>query len=215
MISKYNKHISAFAFFTLGIALSVSSTFAAQLSKRCPFSCQTENIPKEYCQDWRRGDHCFIDVRGSVVRRPCPFTCRSEGIAKQNCRDWRVGDICYIHDLRSNSPYQSNIHHDFYGRRPKDEGYWRPERYPERSRDDYWREEYRNERPRDDYKRPEPRPEPPKKDLKKPEPRPEPPRKTTGKVTKKPCPYSCRTEGIPKNKCKDWKEGGLCVIERL
>ena len=29
------------------------------------------------------------------------------------------------------------------------------------------------------------------------------------------CPYSCRTQGIPKNVCKDWKENGRCFIDDL
>jgi len=40
---------------------------------------------------------------------------------------------------------------------------------------------------------------------------------TSGKglVTSRSCPFSCRTEGIPKNVCRDWKEGDLCYIEDL
>lgn len=36
-----------------------------------------------------------------------------------------------------------------------------------------------------------------------------------GAVTSRSCPFSCRTEGIPKNVCRDWKEGDLCYIEDL
>jgi len=34
-------------------------------------------------------------------------------------------------------------------------------------------------------------------------------------ITFKPCPYTCRTEGIPKKQCKDWKESGMCFIDDL
>lgn len=36
-----------------------------------------------------------------------------------------------------------------------------------------------------------------------------------GYVSSRPCPYSCRTQGIPKKHCRDWKENGLCYIEDL
>lgn len=34
-------------------------------------------------------------------------------------------------------------------------------------------------------------------------------------ITRRPCPHSCESEGIPKKKCKDWKEGDLCVVQDL
>ena len=34
-------------------------------------------------------------------------------------------------------------------------------------------------------------------------------------ITSSNCPYSCRTQGIPKNVCKDWKENGRCFIDDL
>ena len=36
-----------------------------------------------------------------------------------------------------------------------------------------------------------------------------------GRVTSALCPYSCRTKGIPKKHCKDWKEAGRCFVEDL
>lgn len=36
-----------------------------------------------------------------------------------------------------------------------------------------------------------------------------------GEVTSRPCPYSCRTQGIPKKDCKDWRQGNVCFIEDL
>jgi hypothetical protein len=36
-----------------------------------------------------------------------------------------------------------------------------------------------------------------------------------GRVSSQTCPYSCRTQGIPKNVCKDWREGNTCFIEDL
>jgi len=36
-----------------------------------------------------------------------------------------------------------------------------------------------------------------------------------GLVTSRSCPYSCRTQGIPKKHCKDWRQGNLCFIEDL
>lgn len=29
------------------------------------------------------------------------------------------------------------------------------------------------------------------------------------------CPFSCRTEGIPKKQCRDWREGNTCFVEDL
>lgn len=34
-------------------------------------------------------------------------------------------------------------------------------------------------------------------------------------VTSRPCPYSCKTEGIVKSQCKDWREGNTCYVEDL
>jgi hypothetical protein len=34
-----------------------------------------------------------------------------------------------------------------------------------------------------------------------------------GVVSSRVCPYSCRTEGIPKSDCKDWREGNTCFVE--
>jgi hypothetical protein len=36
-----------------------------------------------------------------------------------------------------------------------------------------------------------------------------------GFVTSAPCPYSCRSQGIQKRYCKDWKEGNTCYVEDL
>jgi hypothetical protein len=36
-----------------------------------------------------------------------------------------------------------------------------------------------------------------------------------GVVTVQACPYSCRTTGIPKSHCRDWREGNACIIEDL
>lgn len=36
-----------------------------------------------------------------------------------------------------------------------------------------------------------------------------------GLVTSRPCPYSCETRGLPKNLCRDWKEGETCYVEDL
>lgn len=29
------------------------------------------------------------------------------------------------------------------------------------------------------------------------------------------CPYSCRTVGLPKSECRDWRNGKLCFVEKL
>jgi len=34
-------------------------------------------------------------------------------------------------------------------------------------------------------------------------------------VTSRPCPYSCKSLGIKKKKCKDWKEGNTCYVQDL
>ena len=34
-----------------------------------------------------------------------------------------------------------------------------------------------------------------------------------GEVYKRKCPYSCKSAGIAKNSCKDWKQGNMCFIE--
>lgn len=34
-------------------------------------------------------------------------------------------------------------------------------------------------------------------------------------VTSSPCPYSCKTRGISKDRCKDWKEGNTCFVDDL
>lgn len=36
-----------------------------------------------------------------------------------------------------------------------------------------------------------------------------------GHVTVAPCPHSCKTRGIPKPVCRDWKEGSACYVEDL
>lgn len=36
-----------------------------------------------------------------------------------------------------------------------------------------------------------------------------------GEVTSSSCPYSCKTQGIPKKHCRDWKSEGLCYVEDL
>lgn len=208
-----SKHVKLFILIICSVVCFTDNSFSEVLRARCPFSCQTQNLPRQFCKDWQKGDTCYIDVVGRVVKRICPFTCRTEGINKTDCRDWRQGDVCFIHDLRKNSPYRSNINEfEEYHHRHHDRSHDDYKRVPPR---DYYYDydSRRHEPPRDHFRAPD--------FPKKPAPAPNPPapnpapRKTTGKVTKKPCPYSCRTEGIPKNKCRDWKEGGLCVIERL
>jgi hypothetical protein len=34
-------------------------------------------------------------------------------------------------------------------------------------------------------------------------------------VTSKPCPHSCRTMGIDKQHCRDWREGSMCFVDNL
>lgn len=34
-------------------------------------------------------------------------------------------------------------------------------------------------------------------------------------VSSRPCPYSCKTQGIRKSVCKDWREGNTCYIDDL
>ena len=34
-------------------------------------------------------------------------------------------------------------------------------------------------------------------------------------TTSAPCPYSCKTLGIKKKKCKDWREGDTCYVQDL
>lgn len=80
-------------------------------SAPCPFSCQTQGIPKSQCKDWREGNICYVEdlrgrgnvggtVGGRVSSNRCPYSCATLGIPKDRCRDWRQGDICYVEDLR-------------------------------------------------------------------------------------------------------------------
>ncbi len=40
----------------------ISAKAEAQVTARhCPHSCATEGIPKHMCQDWRRGDVCYVN----------------------------------------------------------------------------------------------------------------------------------------------------------
>ncbi|MCB9030717.1 MAG: hypothetical protein H6619_06655 [Deltaproteobacteria bacterium] len=34
-------------------------------------------------------------------------------------------------------------------------------------------------------------------------------------VSSRTCPYTCKTQGIEKNHCKDWREGNTCYIDDL
>lgn len=36
-----------------------------------------------------------------------------------------------------------------------------------------------------------------------------------GLVTSAPCPHSCRSMGLDKRRCKDWREGNTCFVEDL
>lgn len=36
-----------------------------------------------------------------------------------------------------------------------------------------------------------------------------------GNVSSSACPHSCQTQGIPKNQCRDWREGNTCYVEDL
>lgn len=36
-----------------------------------------------------------------------------------------------------------------------------------------------------------------------------------GEITSAPCPYSCKSKGLSKSKCKDWREGNTCFVEDL
>ena len=38
---------------------------------------------------------------------------------------------------------------------------------------------------------------------------------STGLVTARPCPHSCKTMGLDKKYCKDWKRGNVCYVEDL
>lgn len=40
----------------------ISAKAEAQVTARqCPHSCATEGIPKHMCQDWRRGNVCYVN----------------------------------------------------------------------------------------------------------------------------------------------------------
>lgn len=34
-----------------------------------------------------------------------------------------------------------------------------------------------------------------------------------GYGTSRPCPWNCKLAGLPKEKCKDWRSGGMCYVE--
>jgi hypothetical protein len=34
-----------------------------------------------------------------------------------------------------------------------------------------------------------------------------------GYGTSRPCPWNCELAGLPKDKCKDWRSGGMCYVE--
>jgi hypothetical protein len=34
-------------------------------------------------------------------------------------------------------------------------------------------------------------------------------------VSSKPCPYSCNSQGLSRDTCKDWREGNTCFVENL
>ncbi len=36
-----------------------------------------------------------------------------------------------------------------------------------------------------------------------------------GRVTSRPCPHSCKTMGLPKSNCRDWRENNTCYVEDL
>ncbi|RMG40307.1 MAG: hypothetical protein D6719_11315 [Candidatus Dadabacteria bacterium] len=36
-----------------------------------------------------------------------------------------------------------------------------------------------------------------------------------GYITSRPCPYSCRTAGLKKKHCRDWRKGNMCFVEDL
>ncbi len=36
-----------------------------------------------------------------------------------------------------------------------------------------------------------------------------------GAITSSKCPYSCKSKGIKKKHCRDWKEGDRCYVEDL
>lgn len=36
-----------------------------------------------------------------------------------------------------------------------------------------------------------------------------------GQITSATCPYSCKTQGIDKRNCRDWRNGNLCYVEDL
>lgn len=36
-----------------------------------------------------------------------------------------------------------------------------------------------------------------------------------GRVQSRPCPFSCKTQGLPKNVCRDWRQGNTCYVEDL
>ena len=43
------------------IAVSAHSAIAEVSSRNCPYDCNTENIPRSHCKDWRQDGKCFID----------------------------------------------------------------------------------------------------------------------------------------------------------
>lgn len=36
-----------------------------------------------------------------------------------------------------------------------------------------------------------------------------------GEISSRPCPYSCRTQSLDKEQCKDWRDGNTCFVEDL
>lgn len=36
-----------------------------------------------------------------------------------------------------------------------------------------------------------------------------------GEVSSRNCPYDCRTQGIPKSDCREWRQGTVCYVEDL
>ncbi len=41
--------------------LSVTSVQAEVTSQNCPYDCDTQNIPRAVCKDWRENGRCFVE----------------------------------------------------------------------------------------------------------------------------------------------------------
>jgi hypothetical protein len=133
-----------------------------------------------------------------TTARPCPYNCASAGIPKHMCQDWAQGNVCFVKKLNSS---QGNFNPGFNNQQITYNGDTSYGPCPHTCRTAgntcYVKRVTRNFN---------------NVGVSQPSVHSNINNNIAG-VRSGPCPFSCANIGVPKSRCKDWRNGNVCYVQ--